>query len=277
MKLKKIALLLASCLVLAASIPAFAAESGRVYDLAGLFTEEEESALQGRAEEIAQGCGLDMVFLTTESTHGVDAKRYAADFYEDGGFGVGADYSGIIMMIDMGERDAQIVTCGQAITVFTDYYIDRIWNGMRASLSDGEYFAAMETLCDSVEYYSAEYRKYQENPAYVSEYQQARQKRQGAAAFGLAAVVSAVIAGICVANMRRGSRNIRPYTDGRAYLEHNGVEITVDRDTFASTHTTRTPIPKNNNNHTGGSSWGGGSSTFRSSGGRSFGGGGGRF
>lgn len=281
-KRKFAAVFLAFCMMLLAFVPAFAAEletnsAVRVYDLAGLFTAEEKASLQNRSEEIQENWQMDMVFLTTESTHGIEAKRYAADFYEQNGFGIGADYSGIIMIVDMGGRDAQIVTCGRAITVFTDYYIDRIWNDMRSQLSEGEYFAAMETLCDSVEHYNAEYIKYQENPSYVSEYQMKQEKRQTALLLGAAGLFSLITAGIGVAFMRRGSRNIKPFTDGRAYLKDNGVNITVDKNTFASTHTARTPIPKNNNNNRSGGSWGGGSSTFRSSGGRSFGGGGGRF
>lgn len=275
-------LILALCLTLSAFVPVFAEEgvdpSRKVYDYAGLFSGDEETALQSRAEEIIEGCGLDMVFLTTESTDGVEARRYAADFYERNGFGIGADYSGIIMIVDMGERDAQIVTCGQAITVFTDYYIDRIWNAMRDSLSNGEYFAAMETLCDNVTYYSAEYIKYQENPEYVSEYQMSREKSGVAMLFLGAGIFAAAVAGIVVAFLRKGQKNVKPYTDGRAYLKDNGVTITTDQNIFTSTHTVRTPIPKeDNNNHHSGGSWGGGSSTFHSGGGRSFGGGGGRF
>lgn len=276
---KRYALLLALCLMLSAFVPVFAEETDRkVYDYAGLFSAEEKEALQARAEEIVRECGMDMVFLTTESTGGTDAKHYAADFYEENGFGVGADYSGIIMIIDMGERDAEIVTCGRAITVFTDYYIDKIWNSMRGSLSDGEYFAAMETLCGSVEHYCAEYEKYLENPEYVSQYRQEQQKRRTALLFAGAGIFSALVAGSYVAYMRSGYQSVKPFTDGRAYLKDNGVTITVDQNTFASTHTARVPIPKDNNNSRGsGGSWGGGSSTFHSSGGRSFGGGGGRF
>lgn len=276
------ALLLAFCLAVAQ--PAFAAEptdapAWKVYDNADLFDDAEEVALQERAEEILRDCGLDMVFLTTEDTGDREARVYAADFYEQNGFGADAEASGIIMIVDMGERDAEIVTCGTAITIFTDYYLDRIWNGMVGSLSDGDYFAAMETLCDSVVYYCGEYRKYEENPEYVSEYQAERQKQTVAGAVGIAAVASAVLAGVCVALMRRGNRNVRPYTDGRAYLKENGFTLSVDRDTFASTHTARVPIPKNDDthHHHGGGSWGGSSSTFHSSGGHSFGGHGGKF
>lgn len=275
-KKKSILFFFVFCMVL--SVPVFAGDintAWKVYDYAGLFSAEEENALQARAEKIQEECGLDMVFLTTEDTGGLEARRYAAEFYEQNGFDVNG---GIIMVVDMGERDAQIVTCGEAITIFTDYYINRIWNEMRDALSEGEYFSAMETLCGNVEYYYAEYQKYQANPEYVSQYQQEQQKRSAGLALAGAAVFSLAAAGAAVAFMRRGAKNVKPYTDGQAYLKENGVVITADENTFVTTHTAMVPIPKDNdhNSHSGGS-WGGGSSTFRSSSGRSFGGGGGRF
>lgn len=272
-KKKGMVFFLAFVIMLLAGIPVFAENAvGKVYDFAGLFSEEEKTALQRRAEDIQENCGLELVFLTTESTGGIEARRYAADFYEQNGFDLDG---GVIMIVDMGERDAQIVTCGKAIDIFTDYYINRIWNGMRDMLSEGEYFDAMETLCGNVEYYYAEYQKYQENPEYVSQYQQEQQKRGMGLALAKAGIFSLVAAGIGVAFLRRGAKNVKPYTDGRAYLKENGVVITADENTFVTTHTAMTPIPKNDD-HSGGS-WGGGSSTFHSSSGRSFGGGGGRF
>lgn len=92
----------------------------------------------------------------------------------------------------------------------------------------------------------------------------------------LAAAFSAVIAGVSVMSMRKACKNVHPFTDGRAYLKENGCHLRTNQDTFANTHTTMVPIPRdddNNHHHTGGFSGGG---SF-SSGGRSFGGGGGKF
>ena len=74
--------------------------------------------------------------------------------------------------------------------------------------------------------------------------------------------------------MRKGHNNVKPFTDGRAYLKENGVNFRVNQDAFVGTHTTRKRIVKNENNNN--NPWGGGSSTF-SSGGHTFGGGGGKF
>lgn len=92
----------------------------------------------------------------------------------------------------------------------------------------------------------------------------------------LAAAFSAVIAGVSVMSMRKACKNVHPFTDGRAYLKENGCHLRTNQDTFANTHTTMVPIPReddNNHHHTGGFSGGG---SF-SGGGRSFGGGGGKF
>ena len=83
-----------------------------------------------------------------------------------------------------------------------------------------------------------------------------------------------VIAFIGSRMAKKGYDNVNAYTDGRAYLKEGGCRFTKKRDTFASTHTTMVPVPKDDDDHKG--SWGGSSSTF-SSGGRSFGGGGGKF
>lgn len=248
---------------------------GYVFDNAGLFTQEEAAALSESAQKIGEEWDLDVFFLTTEDTQGLSAREYAAQFYIDGDFGLGAEKSGIVFIIDMGGRDAQMVTAGTAIDIFTDYYIDGIWNKVKPYLSDGNYYEAMSLFLEDVNYYCGEYQQYLADPeGYVSEYQMAKADNRLLLCMGIAFVLSIVIAGLSVVMMKREHDNVRPYTDGRAYLKENGLHMQIDRDSFVSTHTIRTEIPKNNDH--GGSSWGGGSSTF-SHGGRSFGGGGGRF
>ena len=76
----------------------------------------------------------------------------------------------------------------------------------------------------------------------------------------LAAAFSAVIAGVSVMSMRKACKNVHPFTDGRAYLKENSCHLRTNQDTFANTHTTMVPIPRdddNNHHHTGGFSGGG--------------------
>lgn len=285
MKKRICCFLLFFCLLLPA-LPVFAGEN-RVFDHAELLTAEEEAELQAICEKVQQDWELDLAYLTTNGTEGLSVREYGAEIYLREGLGIGENADGMIFVIDMESREAQIVTCGKAIDIFTDYYIEEIWNDIFGYLADGEYYGCMSALQQEIDFYCGEYEKYQADPnGYVSPYQQASDSflSQGIASsksgrmlllLGGAAVFALIVAGVCVANMRKACMTIRPFTDGRAYLKENGLHYEIDQDIFANTHTTMMPIPKDNNNHHHGS-WGGGSSTF-SRGGRSFGGGGRRF
>lgn len=287
MKKKWIGIFTLLCMLLS-FVPAFGEES-RVFDYADLLTAEEEAELQAMCQGVQQDWGLDLAYLTTYDTKGMSVREYGADVYMEKNLGIGEDDSGIIFVVDMGSREAQIVTCGKAIDIFTDYYIEVIWEEIQGYLSDGDFYGGMVTLRDNIVYYCGEYATYQENPdAYVSPYQkesdsflsqyQGSKKSKALMFTGMAAVFSLVVAGIGVAGMRKSSQTIRPFTDGRAYLKENGYHLRINQDTFADTHTTMMPVPRNDNDHHhSGGSWGGPSTTFHGGGGRSFGGGGGKF
>ncbi len=244
-----------------------------VVDDAGLFTTDEITQLENSISHIGDTWDMDTLILTTNDTDGLPAREYGAQYFLDGNFGYGSTQDGIVFVIDMGNRDAQMVTHGKAIDIFTDFYIDVIWDEVSPYLSDGEYYEAMTLFLQDVAHYCTEYQKYLANPdSYVSEYG-AEQSKNTRHIFMLAALVaSLLIAGISVFLMRASHNNVKPFTDGQAYLKHNGVHMHINQDTFVSTHTTRTEIPKNDGNN----DWGGSSSTF-SSGGSRFGGGGGKF
>lgn len=289
MKKKWILLFTALCMMLF-SVPVFAMEQ-HVFDYADLLDEAEEQEMHLWIEDMQKNWELDLAYVTTYDTEGKSVQEYGADFYVEHDFGLGENYDGVIFVLDMGTREGQIVTCGKAIDIYTDYYIDQMWNNMVGYLSDGEYYRAFFSLYMDMHDIAGEYAAYQENPdTYVSDYQQSdayisQHHSSGGISTvlmfgGIAAIFAAVVAGVVVSGMRKACKNVRPYTDGRAYLKENGYYLSVNRDSFANTHTTMMPIPReddHHHHHGGGRSWGGGSSTFRGGGGRSFGGGGGKF
>ena len=292
MKKKMLVIFTALCLLFSA-VPAFGEEMAvqRVFDYADLISEDDEREMHLWIQDMQENWDMDLAFLTTYDTEGKSVQQYGADFYVEHDLGLGENYDGVIFVLDMGTREGQIITCGKAIDIYTDYYIDVMWENMVGYLSDGDYYWAFFTLYTDLHQYAAEYEQYLENPeGYVSEYQQsdAYQQEKFSQKIGrilmftaIAAVFALVVAAVVVGNMRKACKNVKPYTDGRAYLKENGVRYSVNRDTFANTHTAVIPIPrKDDDHHNGGfsgGSWGGGSSTFRGGGGRSFGGGGGKF
>ncbi|MGN1231678.1 MAG: TPM domain-containing protein, partial [Anaerotignum sp.] len=244
MKKKWIGIFTLLCMLLS-FVPAFA-EEGRVFDNADLLTAEEEADLQALSEQIQQDWELDLAYLTTNDTEGMSVREYGAQVYMEKNLGIGEDYSGLIFVVDMGSREAQIVTSGRAIDIFTDYYIEIIWDEVMGYLSDGDFYGGMVVLGEDVSYYCGEYQKYLEDPDYISSYEQEQDVNVLPFFMGIAVLISLVIAGIGVSIMRGSCKTILPYTDGRAYLKGNGCHMTVNQDTFASTRTNMMPIPKDN-------------------------------
>ena len=275
---KKLLVCLTMLCMLFSVVPAFAAEQ-RVFDYANLIDETDEEEMNLWVEDMQENWGMDLACLTTNDTEGKSVQQYGADFYVEQNLGLGENFDGVIFVLDMGSREGQIITCGKAIDIYTDYYIDKMWDNMVGSLSEGDYYWAFFTLYCDLDHYAEEYQEYLTNPDYISPYASAHMNKGAKLAVLLAgsAVMSLVIAFTGSRMAKSRNNNVRPYTDGRAYLKEGGCHFKKNRDTFASTHTSIVPIPRDDNHHHGGGgSWGGPSSTF-SGGGRSFGGGGGKF
>ena len=281
---KRLLVFLTALVMLFSAVPVFAEEmtEQRVFDYAELLSDEDEREMHLWVADMQENWGMDLAFLTTNDTEGKSVQQYGADFYVEKNLGLGENYDGVIFVLDMGNREGQIITSGKAIDIYTDYYIDVMWDDMVTFLSDGDYYNAFFTLYMDLNHYAGEYATYQKDPdSYLSDYSKAQKVKSIATSVVIAAVFALVIAAMAVNSMRKSCRNVKPFTDGRAYLKENGFYLTVNRDSFANTHTSIMPIPGDDDNHHGGGfhsggSWGGGSSTF-SGGGRSFGGGGGKF
>ena len=281
---KRLLVFLTALVMLFSAVPVFAEEmtEQRVFDYAELLSDEDEREMHLWVADMQENWGMDLAFLTTNDTEGKSVQQYGADFYVEQNLGLGENYDGVIFVLDMGNREGQIITSGKAIDIYTDYYIDVMWDDMVTFLSEGDYYNAFFTLYMDLHHYASEYATYQKDPdSYLSDYSKAQKVKSIATSLVIAAVFALVIAAMAVSSMRKSCRNVKPFTDGRAYLKENGFYLTVNRDSFANTHTSIMPIPRDDDNHHGGGfhsggSWGGGSSTF-SGGGRSFGGGGGKF
>ncbi len=275
-------MLISLVLLFSFCVPASAAGQ-RVFDYADLLSNSEIDDIESWCEAMRDDWDIDLAFLTTDGTDGMEVREYGAQFFLANDLGVGSDQDGVIFVLDMDTREGQIVTHGLAIDIYTDYYIDKMWNNMVSYLSDGDYYGAFYSLYEDMDYYAGEYQKYLNDPDYVSEYQEEYGDDGSISPLRviLALVIGLIGAAIWVGHLKSRMNNVKPFTDGTAYLTENGYHLNRDESNFVRTYTTSAPIPDDDDNDSswgGGSStsWGGGSSTF-SSGGSNFGGGGGKF
>lgn len=127
----------------------------RVFDEAGLFTDQEKEELQGVILSASEEIGMDLGVLTTEDTSGMTTERFADDFYEENGLGTGSDHSGALCVIDMDNRQLYISTEGDMIRYLTDDRIESIQDNAIGYVGDGEYARGASVVLEDIRSYVA--------------------------------------------------------------------------------------------------------------------------
>ena len=262
-------------------------ENQRVFDDAGLFTDAEIVMLEAEIATARSTMKMDFVVLTSEdaeySASDTQAEKigmaFADDFYDYNGFGVGADYSGIIYFIDMSNRMPIITTCGAMINIITDERLEAMLDHSWNHLSEGDFSGSvLSVLQDTLSYVKAGVPEGQyQYDTETGQVTTSVYKVLTAAEMGIAAGVAAV-AGMILYGSVHGTYQLKGSTYEYAVRENSDVVITASQDQFLRTSVTRMPKPKPPRNISGGGTFGGGraSGTHMSSSGRSHGGGGGR-
>ena len=126
-------------------------------DEAKLLSSVEASVLRKRLETLSARWKNDIVIVTVDSTGVKTPMVFADDWFDDNGYGQGANNSGLLLLISMEERDWWISTCGYSITAFTDAGIEYIGKKMTANgLSTGDYAKAFNCFADYCAMFFAE-------------------------------------------------------------------------------------------------------------------------
>ena len=276
-------LLLASLCVCAA---ATGSDTPLIVDNVGVLTSEQVDGLTQTASDLRDLYEMDVVIVVVTDLDGKSAQDYADDYYDYNGYGVGDDYSGMLLLIATESRDWWISTCGEAIYVLTDYGIESIFSDFAGYLSVNDYYHAFETYLDCLpEYFDAYYSG---NPidGYSGNYSGPGSYTPGDAddtvyyeddSFGIfeilfSLVAGCVVAGIAVLIMSAQMNTKLPQNSARNYLNQSSYQLHGHSDMFLYSNVTKVRRESSSS-----SSGGGGSSTHHSSSGRSHGGGGGKF
>lgn len=254
-------------LCVTASFPAFAArELPRLVDEADLLTDSEESELLAMLDEISERQKVDVVVVTMDTLDGKSPRAFADNFFDDNGYGFGADADGILFLVSMEDRDAYISACGYGSTAITDTGRDFILDEVVPELGDGAYLDAFRTyarMCDTFISHAKSGNPYgagnmPKEPFSVG--------KNLAISFGVGIVLALIITGIMAAQLK----SVRKQAAADKYVKKDSMKVTESRDIFLYKHTERRAKPKE-------SSSSGSSSSHRSSSGRTHTGGGRKF
>lgn len=222
----------------------------RVFDDAGLFSAKQRAALHEQAQSLILKHRQDIVIVTTADAGGKSAMDYADDYYDYNGFGIGPEYDGLLLLIDMDNREFFITTTGRAIKLFNDRKIDNMLDNIYTYVAKGDYAGGAGVFLRDVERHL--------NHKYQVRY-------WNWTFFTVGFFVICLVLGGMFINHRKGLMSAASI---RAYINAPSCEVTRRDDIFLRSSTRRIRI--NNDSASGG----GGSSTRTSSSGRTHGGGG---
>lgn len=281
--MKKItSLFLCLILVAALAVPVLAA-GPKIVDRADLLTQDQKASLEAKAQAIADQYGMDVVIVTVYDTEGTDVTTYADDYYDENGYGIGPDYSGVLFLLSMEDRRWAISTCGDAIYALTDYGIEELFGYIRSDLGSNRFYEAFDTYLDRLPEFFQAYKDGSpidgrpnqggDGPGYIDPADRDNvvyyDPEPGAMDYirivAVALLIGAAVGGIAILIMRSQMNTARAQRTAGSYLVSGSYQLRRAQDIFLYSRVTKTPRPKSN-------SGGGGSSTHSSSMGRSHGG-----
>ena len=290
--MKKVICWLLYLLLLPALLVTVHGEEPKIVDMAGLLSQQEEESLEEVARKLVQLYDIDVVILTVESLQGNDPQDYADDYFDYNGYGIGDDFSGVLLMLSLEYRDWAISTTGKGIYALTDYGIQKVFTAISGQLAKDNYFEAFDIYLDELDAYFQAYSQgspidgpsfpYDGPGSYIpgdSEDVVFEDEPLGvediAAMLGGSLLVGTAAGGIGIWIMRRGMNTARAQSGATSYIAGGGLKLSSHRDYFLYSNVRK--VRRSDDSSGGGRSGGGGSRVHRSSSGRIHGGGRGKF
>lgn len=287
--MKRLILFLMCVLLIACAPLAVSASAPKIVDNAGLLTEQEIADLEDRAQQLAQRYKMDVVIVTVNSLEEKSSEQYADDCFDFNGYGIGDDFSGVLLLLSLEYRDWAISTCGETIYALTDYAIQNVFSQISGYLSQNQYYLAFSTYLDALEPYFKAYTdgspidgtpdQFNGPGTFVPgtqdeiiHYEPVRDVPWYLQKVGVSFIVGIVAAGIVLLIMRSQMNTAKMQRGASSYMRPNTYQVRLHRDIFLYSQVRK--IRKSENTSSGSGS---GSSVHRSSSGRSHGGGHGKF
>ena len=127
-------------------------EVQKVYDFADLLTDDEEDKLYNEAMNYIEKTNYDVAIVTTNDNTKSDEVAYADDFYDYNEFGKGTTRDGVLLLIDMTNRQVYISTTGNAILMYYSR-IDSIIDAGYDDLKNGNYYNTFSKMINQMDYF----------------------------------------------------------------------------------------------------------------------------
>ena len=136
-------------LALLCMLPVIAFAGQQVVDYANLFSATDVDRMNDIINTLENKHQVDMVILTTYdvpndySEEMWRVRDYADDYYDNGGYGMGEDNSGMLILLDMNNRVIWLSTGGVMIEYINDSREEDVIDHAYAYLGQGQYGKAI--------------------------------------------------------------------------------------------------------------------------------------
>ncbi len=250
--------------------PVSSAAGYGVYDNAGLFNGGEYEALLEKAQSLSETAEVDIIIVTTDDAGGKTSRDYADDYYDYNGFGP----DGVLLLIDMDNRNAYISTSGIMIRYLTDARIDSMLDDVVTELADGGYYSAAVKFLNRTEGYLGAgipdgQHNYDSETGEIDEYHDVEAVKSLTAGEIIVSLAVGAAVGLAVVGGIKRSYSMKTTGYSYPYASKGSLELSQRADELIDHHVTRTVIHVHHDNDGGGGSR---STTHSSSGGNTHGG-----
>jgi len=260
---KKILLLSALIFALFLALPTNAkAANAQIEDHANLFS--DTASLEQTAQAIANQT-IAGIFIVTTNGNSQSPEDFTRSYLAQK---VGQDNNGVVLLIDIVNRDVYIGATGNMHIYFDSQRINSILDDVQPALSSGNYQQGAVDFLNGVRHYFEEgvpgNRSYTINEQ-TGEiiFQRSFQPLNILIALAIALIVPIVFVVVTVSKYQ-----LKLGTWKYPYQENSSINLTQKQDTLTNSFVRTRRIPRNNNNNFGGGRGGGGGGF--SGGGRKF-------
>lgn len=187
----------------------------KVYDYANLLDESEERLLHKKATAYIDKTNFDMVIVTISNNERGSAANFASDFYDYNNFGFDDEYSGILYLIDMDNREVFIDVSGKAIDVYNDSTLDSMLDEIYEDVSNEDYYESCVSFINDAS----------DNFSNID-------VRENKVNWGLSFIVALGVPTLIVSVMISSHKTIKLAGAANDYINRKDTKIGVAKDTF---------------------------------------------
>ena len=248
--MKKINIIIIALLALLLVFP-LSLTGEEIYDWAGILSEDEAQNLADRAAALeskytitvndkASNVGVYIVTLPSQydltgSDEYVPIYELSEAIYDAWNYGIGAEKNGILLLMDMTERDFDICAHGSAgHYTFTDYGKDKLVDAFSEDFGEDDWYKGFSHYLDEIERQLMWAEKGE--PVDVGSSSESLREKIGIPGIiGISLLIGLVLAFIICGYFKSQMKSVRPAASATNFIAGDGIAYTEKLDNYIKT------------------------------------------